>query len=205
MRHERLKPKLESGVSLVETLIVVVIIAIVAGLALMQSNAPNAQLKRQNVARELKVAMERARFDSVKRRGANSSTQAMLYVTGTSFTLTTDNDLSGTITSADDVMTNFAAQNIVIAGHSGTSVPTTIWFNQRGEPVNSGGGLISPVFLVCNVSCSSPSAANANIVVLTPTGTVNMLPGGATVPNFPVPNVTSVPPGSGISNIVTVP
>lgn len=195
----------ESGVSLIETLVVFIIIAIVAALALMQSGNANQQLKRQNIARELKVALERGRFDSVKRRAENASTQAKVNVAATSFTLTTDVDLNGTLESSDDVMTAFGAQNIVVEGYGGISLPYVVRFNQRGEPVAENGASISPVFLVCNGGCSSPNSANSNIVILTPTGTVNLLPGGSSVPAFPTPNVTSIPPGTGISNVVSVP
>src|SRR5690606_12428047 len=59
---------LDAGFSFVELMVVIVIIVIVATLALMQRGSANEQFQRQNVARELKVALERARFDSVKRR-----------------------------------------------------------------------------------------------------------------------------------------
>lgn len=195
----------EEGVSLVETLVVVMIIAIVAALALLQLGEPNRMMKRQNVARELKVALERGRFDSVKRRADTSTKQARVTVTSSAFILTTDNDLSGSIESSDDVVTAFGAQNISISPVGSMTLPFTVWFNQRGEPVSSSGISISPVFLVCNGVCVSPNNSNSNIVVLTPTGTVNLLAGGSAVPVFPTPNVTNVPPGTGISNMVSVP
>ena len=46
----------QEGWSLVELLVVIVIISVVASLALMQRGNANEQFKRQNVARELKVA-----------------------------------------------------------------------------------------------------------------------------------------------------
>lgn len=195
----------EEGVSLVETLVVVMIIAIVAALALLQLGEPNRMMKRQNVARELKVALERGRFDSVKRRADTSTKQARVTVTSSAFILTTDNDLSGSIESSDDVVTAFGAQNISISPVGSMTLPFTVWFNQRGEPVSSSGISISPVFRVCNGVCVSPNNSNSNIVVLTPTGTVNLLAGGSAVPVFPTPNVTNVPPGTGISNMVSVP
>jgi Tfp pilus assembly protein FimT len=197
----------QSGASVVETLVVIVIIAIVAALALMQRGSANEQFQRQNVARELKVAFERARFDSVKRRADTVATQAKVLVETDAYTLTTDMNLNGTLESSDDVRkaVSVPGQNVVIAGNGGTTLPVTVSFNQRGEPVDSSGVSISPVFLVCNASCSSPTNANSNIVVLTPTGTVNLLAGGSTIPAFNAPPVTSVPVGTGISNMVSVP
>ena len=181
----------EAGVTIVELLVVCVIIAIVAGFALMQRGSANEQFKRQNVARELKFAFERARSDSVKRRADVTANQAKVVVDTGTFTLATDRDSDGTITNADDFQTNFAAQNVVIAGQGGTSVPITIYFDQRGETVNSVGAAISAAFYVCNVSCASPNNANANIVLITPTGTVNLLAGGATPPTFNAPTVAA--------------
>ena len=52
----------EAGFSLVEMIVVLVIIGIISTFAFMQRGSANEQFKRQNVARELKVAFERARF-----------------------------------------------------------------------------------------------------------------------------------------------
>src|SRR4029079_12806544 len=80
----------ESGVTLIELLVVIVIIVIVCAIALMQRGSADAQFKRQNVARELKVAFERARFDSVKRRAqASPEARVTVVVDTSSYALTT--------------------------------------------------------------------------------------------------------------------
>ena len=199
------KPAGQAGVTLIELLIVIVIIAIVAGFALLRKGSANEQFKRQNVAQQLKVALERARFDSVKRRGDAAAVQAKIVVTTNSYTLTTDRNHDGTITSADDLSTDLNGQNIVIGGQGGTVLPKTIYFNQRGETVDSSGNSISASFYVCNVSCSAPANGTANIVMVTSTGTVNLLPGSGTPPTFAAPNVSSVPPGTDIRPLATFP
>jgi len=203
--HRHYDRNSQNGVTVVELLVVIIIIAIVATLALMQRGSANSQFQRQNVARELKVALERARFDSVKRRAATSATQAKVLVNTGGYTLTTDINLNGTLESSDDVAKTVSGQNIVIAGSGGTTLPITVMFNQRGEAVDSSGVSISPVFLVCNASCSSPTNATSNLVIVTPTGTVNLLAGGSTVPAFNAPPVTNVAVGTGVSNMVSVP
>ena len=55
----------------------------------------------------------------------------------------------------------------------------TVTFNRRGE---TAGGV--PQFRVCNVSCASPTNATAETILVTPTGTVNILAGNATIPSF---------------------
>ena len=69
----------QSGLSLIELLVVMVIITIVASIALMQRGSANEQLKRQNAATQLKNAFERARFDSVKRRPDSARSIATTY------------------------------------------------------------------------------------------------------------------------------
>ena len=205
----------DRGLSIVELLIVIVIISIVGGIALMQTGTPNRQLKRQNVARELKVALERARFDSVKRRATSAAavtddTRARVIITANSYTLVTDNNRNGDLVNDDGTMEStdastisLAGQDIVIAGN-GIVLPVTVLFNQRGEAMMGGGGT-NPIFYVCNVDCSSPTANNANLLLVTPTGTVNLLAGNASPPSFANANVTTVPVATGVSNTVALP
>src|SRR5436190_10155660 len=129
-----MKPKFhklndQSGVSLAETLIVVAIISIVASLAYFKMGTANTQFQRQNVARELKVAFERARFDSVKRR-AGGAGPSHVTVDATSYTLNIDSNNDGTY---ETLVTNFTAQNITIAGYTSMTLPVTVTFDKRGE------------------------------------------------------------------------
>jgi hypothetical protein len=170
----------------------------------MQRGSANAQFKRQNVALQLKTAFERSRFDSVKRR-ATGSDVAKVVVNAGNFTLWTDKNLNGTPESTETDYTDFSGQSIVISGIGGITLPYTIYYNQRGEAVDSGGTSISPAFYVCNTSCSSPGASNANLILVTPTGTVNLLGGNASIPNFPNPSESNIPGATGVNPFVTVP
>jgi prepilin-type N-terminal cleavage/methylation domain-containing protein len=172
----------QSGVTITELLVVVVVIGVICGFALMQGGGTNIQFKRQSVAHELKTALERARFDSVKRRADGTIPQARVVINETSFTLTTDQNLDG------------------------AAFPVTVIYSQRGEAIATSASLdMEPVFWVCNVSCASPDDANANIVLVTPTGTVNLLPGSSSPPTFSSPTgLTSVPPSNSINNTAAV-
>ncbi len=208
MRDKNRKNRGEQGFSLVELLMVTVIIIIVATLAFMQFSAPQISLRRQNVAQIMKQAFERARFDSVKRR-VLSANRAHVVVSANTFSLVTDPNNNGVTTDASDsVTTDFAGQNISITGNSMT-FPVTVWFDKRGEVEarDASNSLVNPVFLVCNGTCtfSTANSTNANIVLVTPTGTVNLLPGGATVPTFSAPGVTNIPPGTGVKSDVVLP
>lgn len=190
----------QAGVSVTEMLVVIVVIAIIAGFALMQRGSANVQLKRQNAAQELKVAFERARFDSVKRR-TDSAHSATVTVTPNSYTLRTyNNDVNGN--PVTQTQTTNLPSGIVIGRYDGTSLTSTdVSFSMRGETPSSP----APQFYVCNVSCSSPTSANSNIVLVTPTGTVNLLPGGTALPTFGVPTMTNVSTSTGINPDAVVP
>lgn len=196
----------ERGFSAVEMVVVFVIIAIVASIAVMSFAAPNKQFKRQNVARELKVAFERGRFDSVKRHAAGAG-PATVVVGAASYTLTTDLNQDGTFQPSESVVTNFSS-DITISGYASQSLPVTVTFNQRGEATatDASNAVVSPQFRVCNGVCSqSPTSSDSNIVLVTPTGTVNMLAGDASIPTFANANVTSIATSTGISNKVSLP
>jgi prepilin-type N-terminal cleavage/methylation domain-containing protein len=186
----------QSGFSLTELLVVIVVIATIAGFALMRRGSANEQLTRQNVAQQLKSAFERARFDSVKRRAISGADEAKVTVTPTSYTLRTyNNDVNG-VAVASDAVTTLPAGIVIGRYPSGTPLTSMeVVFNMRGETPASP----APQFYICNVSCASPSGTNANLLIVTPTGTVNLLPGSATLPTFGAPAVTPVPAGSGVN------
>ena len=188
MGREYSKFNIQDGTTVVEVMVVVIIIAVIAAFAMMQKGSANEQFKRQNMARELKFAFERARFDSVKRRAEGGP--AEVFVEADKFTLRTDSDLS--TTGLENAVT-LLPPNISIARFDGGSGDITVTFDKRGEI-----GATNPVFLVCNGTCTAANDApgNANIVLVTPTGTVNLLPGGATPPSFLAPPVAP-PIGAG--------
>ena len=190
----------QRGASMIEILVVLVIIAIAATLALMRMGTANTQFQRQNVARELKVAFERARFDSVKRH-AGGAGPSNVTVCATSYILKTDSNNDGTY---ETLVTNFAAQNITIAGYTSMTLPVTVTFDKRGEVTATGG--VNPQFLVCNGACPTPPTVDtADLVLVTPTGTVNLLAGNATPPTFISPGIANVSTTAGISNMVSLP
>lgn len=174
----------QSGVSLVELLVVMIIIAVVASLAIIGRGGANETFQRQNGSRMLKAAFERARFDSVKRR-ADSATAtdprpfAYVQVRNNGFTLRTYTENSGGGAPIPKEEVTSFANGVVAAHQGGGTLPMTITFNRRGE---TGGG--SPEFYVCEVSCASPTNQNADLVLVTVTGTVNLLPGAAPTPSF---------------------
>ncbi len=199
MHKEEQRLDRQAGISYVELLVVIVIIAIVASLALMQRGNANEQFQRQNAATELKIAFERARFDSVKRRAVTEPSYAGVIVSANAITLKTENNGNAVTTDAADSVTTALPAGIVIERINGETLPVTVNFNMRGETIVPSG---SVQFRVCKFTCGSPTAATANLLVVTPTGTVNLLPGDAQPPTFANPTQPDVTSGIRIDAVL---
>lgn len=190
----------ESGKSVMEMLIVLAVVAIVVTMAVSQLGASTDNLDRQNVAREFKVALERARFDSVKRRPDACTEMSRVVINdSSSFTLISDLNQNGLLEpGAESRGIVFETRgNVRVVGDS-LSYPIVIRFDRRGNA--SSGGCDAPTAVVpettfCNLPCteSTANSENSNIVFVSPTGTTAMLPGGSSMPTFDDPTVTDVP------------
>jgi prepilin-type N-terminal cleavage/methylation domain-containing protein len=199
----KVSPKLnsQSGVSLVELLVVIIVIAIVASMALLQRGSAQAQFQRQNISRELKTAFERARFDSVKRRAECPAAQAKVTVYVDHFILTTYQIQSGTLTAVNET-NNFSGS--VISTNGNTTPEVVVSFDQRGEvSATRSASAIAPVFNICNgTTCSGAGVSTADTVLISRTGTVNLLAGLASGPSFGAPGGTASVTDSVNTNLV---
>jgi prepilin-type N-terminal cleavage/methylation domain-containing protein len=199
----------QKGFSLLELLIVVVIIGIIAVMAMTQFGRTETRLQRQNIARELKVYLERARFDSVKRRASSLGDMARVTITGaTAFNVTTDMNLNGTIDTADTRFMSLNGRTDARITGDNLIFPIVIRFDHRGQAtaINGNNVEITPRFTICDANCTvaSATANNSTVITVTPTGTVAMINGGTTLSNVNAPNVTTVAANTNISNLVYV-
>ena len=201
----------QKGFSILELIIVIVLIAIVSVMAMTMFGRTETRLQRQNISRELKVYLERARFDSVKRRAINRGDMARVTITNaTSFNVTTDMNLNGTIDTADTRFMSLNGRTDARIMLDSGSFPITILFDHRGQAIaldQLGADMTTiPRFTICDASCTvaTANANNSTVIVITPTGTVAMLNGGATLANVNAPNVTTVNGNYNISNLVYV-
>ena len=87
----------QGGFSLIEIFIVLIIIVIVTTFALLAFGSSKVDLHRQAVAREFKIYLERARFDSVKRRAEDPNRANLILNNATSFTAQLDFNEDGTL------------------------------------------------------------------------------------------------------------
>jgi Tfp pilus assembly protein FimT len=193
-------PRNQAGFSVVEVLIVVVVIMILAAFAVMQFGASAANLERQNVAREFKVNLERARFDSVKRRATGCADMSRVEITGpTTFQLVTDRDQNGTLNPATETTrVDFTgAGRVLIVDDPAPTYPIVFRFDQRGNVSSGSCGSETPAdtpTTFCQVPCTAATASsnNASLIYVSPTGTVSMLAGGESIPSFSAPSVADM-------------
>jgi Tfp pilus assembly protein FimT len=185
----------QSGKTLIELIIVLVIVMLVVTFAIYQSGTSKAEFNRQNLAREFKNYLERARFDSVKRRPTLDTDKAQIVInSATSYTVKLDLDQNGAINTTDTRAISWASGNVKFVG-SNLVYPVTISFDQRGKITITNGVAstsTSDSFTICQ-SCTIGTAntTNANTISISPSGTVAMLSGAQTLSTAQNPTVTS--------------
>lgn len=200
----------ERGASVMELVIVLSISLILLTFAVAQFGGADDNLHRQNVARELKVSLERARFDSVKRRpGSAADMSKVTILSSTSFSYTADFNQNGQIDEPGETrIIDFSGRSDVEISGNGLVFPITVRFDQRGHitAANGDGDEIVPLFYICNGPCTQATAttANANIIYVSPTGTVAMMTGAETVASFDNPAVTAVNSNTSINPLLAV-
>jgi len=188
-------PSLQSGFSLIEIFIVLVMIGILSTLALMQLGRSRVDLQRQRIAREFKVYLERARFDSVKRRAETTTERASIMLTSqSSFTVSLDFDGDGVMRANETRVVNFADRSdAVIQVSDAYTWPVRVEFDRRGlvtatqgwvNPSNPGSP-ITPLFEICS-DCSDASM-NTTRISISSSGTVAELRQGQDPQALPTP------------------
>ena len=183
------KPSPQSGFSLIEVFVVLVIIGILTTLAIMQLGTSRVDFQRQRISREFKVYLERARFDSVKRRAEAAGERASVVLNDArTFTVTLDFDGNGTISAGETRVINFADRSdAVIQVSDALTYPITIEFDRKGLATATDGSntAITPLFTICSdCSASSPDTTRISI---SSSGTVAELRQGQDPQSLPTP------------------
>jgi len=197
----------QSGQSIIELIIVLLVLAIIVVFALAPFKNSKTSFRRQNFAREMKVSLERARSDSRKRRAAAENSMARVTInSATSFSLSTDLNQNQIIESSEIKQVNLADSGVKIVGDN-LIFPIIVKFDRRGfmTATNGAGTQITPNFTVCeNCTASTATSKNSNIITISPTGTVLMMKGGETPPSFQTPTVSTVNNSSQINSLAVV-
>ena len=208
MNEKRLNS--QKGISIVEVLIVVVVVGILSTVAVVQINSSRVNFQRQRIAREFKIFLERARFDSVRRRAATvngvDDRSRIILNSATSFTVILDKDQDGTVLNPDGTFQNGDRQAVDFSQRSDTRIfisdmfnyPVTISFNQRGNMTakDSLNNNVNPLFKICSNNCDGTPENNADLTIisLSPTGTVAILKDTTTPSTLPTPVITTPSP-----------
>ena len=197
----------QSGFSIIELLIVLVVIGILTTLSLMQLGESRVDFQRQRISREFKNYLERARFDSVKRRAKNPDGErctnspeqpATVEVWQTKFKVSLDFDGDGNLTPTEVREVNFADRTDAVIKVSDTlNYPITIRFDCRGLVAarDSTNAEVTPLFSICS-DCSN-SSPDVTRISISHSGTVAELRQGQDPQTLPTPlgtNSNSVMP-----------
>jgi Tfp pilus assembly protein FimT len=172
----------ERGISVIELLIVVAMIAVVTSFAVMQIAGAQRAMRLTNSAREFMAWLEKARVDSVRRHPMTKDEMAKVeIVSANSYVVTIDQNGDGELDPGRIIT--------IPAGHgtsfSGVAVPLEIYFNWRGRPVSAAGSSLSLSFtLQSTVGGAAPvpinltSAGDASLYDGIDPGTVTVTPAG---------------------------
>jgi len=182
----------QGGFSLIEIFIVLVIIGVITTFALLTFGSSKVDLHRQAVAREFKIYLERARFDSVKRRAEDPNRANLVLNSATSFTVQLDYNEDGELDANETRTVDFTQRsNTQILLTDTLNYPVTISFDRRGHvtTLDNGGDEVNPVFTICS-DCSGGSP-DQSVISISTTGTVAV---SSTEPDpsaLPTPAVTN--------------
>jgi prepilin-type N-terminal cleavage/methylation domain-containing protein len=190
----------ESGFTLIELAIVLVVVGVLTTVAVIRFTGAKVDMERQAIAREFKVYLERARFDSVKRRAAVETDQANIVLRGPSaFTAQIDFDADGVLRANELRPVDFTQRSgtQIVVSDTGLAYPITIRFDRRGHvrATNKWGAVIDPVvFTICSSTNCSPTSPDRTVLALSPSGTVTVFRNGQQPSNAPPPVIGNVSP-----------
>ena len=203
----------ETGASILEVIVVLAIAAIIMTAAVTRLGASKNVVERQNIAREFKVYLERARFDSMKRRANVCHEMSRVTILdSTSFSVTTDFNQNGRLDLPGEVRSiNLAGgrSDTTILG-SGVTLPVTIRFDERGRALLTDCSTPAPpnipLMYFCTGTCTTATVTdqNSNVLFISATGTIAMMPGSSSAPVFSNPTVTNVATNTQINPRVSV-
>ena len=180
-----------AGVSVLELLIVITMLAVITGFALMRIVRARQVMIRANAAQELMAYLEKARLDSVRRHPNTTAQMAQVsIVNATFYSVAFDSDGNGTL-DAPKVISLPVNSGLQFSG----TFPRTIYFNWRGRTVDSTNTIAAPA----TISISS-STYGSTLINVSDTGQPAI---GPVISSNPVTN--STPPAPNLRDNMQIP
>jgi Tfp pilus assembly protein FimT len=162
-----LRPGNESGISILELIIVVAMIGVVTAFAVMRIGGAQRAMRLSNSAREFTGWLEKARLDSIRRHattpvsaGEPDLRASVRIATANSYTVTIDQNGDGLL----DPPRTITLPQTHGAAFAGVAVPLTIRYNWRGRPLGDLGNSLNLSFRLQDTS------GNTNPIILKSTG-----------------------------------
>jgi prepilin-type N-terminal cleavage/methylation domain-containing protein len=211
MKFEQTKN--QKGFSIVELLIVTVVVLTLSTTALFTIRRAHIDFQRQNLAKDFKTLLDRARYDSIKRRAVNFNDRAKVIINNKrSMSLISDMNQDGTLVPANEIkVLNFAGTDTGKFMVANTNFPYTITYDQNGyvTTIDSTGTAVALAFTICNYNCSDAVGANINaqdtsVINISATGTSTILRGTETLATTNNPTVSQNTSTQVINNLLTV-
>jgi Tfp pilus assembly protein FimT len=154
----------ESGISIVELLIVVTMIGVVSAFAVMQIAGAQRAMRLTNSAREFMSWLDKTRLDSVRRHAVGGEMAKVTITSANTYTVTIDQNGDGTL----DPPRTITFPGTHGAFFDGVAIPTTINYNWRGRAVDNSGNHLTVSFRLKDAS------GNTNDINLTSTGDTSL-------------------------------
>src|SRR2546430_2896527 len=145
--HTRSRTFEQSGFSVIQLLVAIVLISIVSAFALLQISSTKASLSLQNSVRQLATYIERARMDAIRRHATTSDMFSSVAFTSNS-TYNVKMDFDGT---GSPYTRTFTFDSNVPGIPPGSPLPT-VSFNWRGR-ISS----CTATFAIFNSTCEQSS------------------------------------------------
>jgi len=202
----------QRGFSVLEVLVVLSILGVLTTAAVLSLGNSTKGLKRQNIARSFKNSLERARFDSVKRRASKCENKARVEITSpVSFVLLTDANENGTIDPAEEGKTVIfdPRDDVSIVYDHDVAYPIVIRFDRRGNPSSGPCAAetdIETPTVFCTMPCiaATADASNSNNIFVSKTGVVAFMDGGSMAPVFDPPITASLDVANQVNPMLVV-
>jgi Tfp pilus assembly protein FimT len=156
----------EAGFTLIQLVVAVAIIAIITVMATISISKAQQDMRRENIIREFKAYLEKARLDSIRRHPTATADQASVTITASNtYQISMDFNYDGTI-AASEVRTITIPSNLQVQFSTGTvSLPMTTRFDWRGRAssVQSDGTAVTSTFTIANTYSNGSSPTTLNL------------------------------------------